>query len=347
MHPGMARFFAITNRGLEPVSAAEMARLPGLHVEQVGYRRVSAALRGDIANLLQLRTVDDVFVELAIWEGIGPQRSTLEELEARGRQLDFQAALEVIARVRPLRLTPAFSVTANFVGRRNYTAEEIKMALAAGIAARQRWPYTSEDQSQVNLRVFIEHDRAYVGMRLAEAPLHRRPYKQAHVSGSLKPPVAAALLQIAGVEPPACVLDPFCGAGTILIEAALLGAQACGGDRDPAAVRAASANAAHAGVQVRLLRWEAQSLPLAARSAGRVVTNLPWGRQVGIDENMVSFYRKICAALARVIREDGQIVLLTNAPQLVHFDGWERTAQTEISLFGQTPSILQFSASPP
>src|SRR5690606_19149211 len=102
---------------------------------------------------------------------------------------------------------------------------------AAGVEAISGWRYRPSDQeSEINIRLFMEHEHVYVGMRLGDRPLYKRPYKQAHVPGSLKPSVAAALLQLAGVQAGDRVLDPCCGAGTILIEAALMGARAQGGD---------------------------------------------------------------------------------------------------------------------
>ena len=45
----------------------------------------------------------------------------------------------------------------------------------------------------------------------------------------------------------------------------------------------ARANAAAAGVDVPIEQWDARALPLPDRSVERVVTNLPWGRQVAVD----------------------------------------------------------------
>jgi tRNA (guanine6-N2)-methyltransferase len=119
---------------------------------------------------------------------------------------------------------PTVSVTANFVGRRKYSTEEIKQAVAKGVNERYRWVYSERfDQSDLNLRLFLDHDRAVMGLRLSPTPLHRRPYKQEHLPGSLKPTIAAALGVLGEVEPGQIVLDPFCGAGTILTEAAVVG----------------------------------------------------------------------------------------------------------------------------
>jgi hypothetical protein len=59
----MPNIFALTTRGLEAISAAEIAAFPGVTLGETGYRRVSAASDA-LAPLLGLRTVDDVYLDL-------------------------------------------------------------------------------------------------------------------------------------------------------------------------------------------------------------------------------------------------------------------------------------------
>jgi 23S rRNA G2445 N2-methylase RlmL len=337
----LLELFAVTNRGLESIGADEMMRTRGLHITQIGYRRVHAIFAGNIGDLLALRTVDDLFIQLAEWQGIGPHRSTLALLEELALDLNLWQAVHVRAELQGLSDNPTFSVSANFVGRRNYTAAEIKAAVAKSVEAITGWRYQEDDrQSDSNIRLFIEHERALVGMRLATAPLHRRSYKQEHRPGSLKPSVAAALLFLAQTAPHHTVLDPCCGAGTILVEAAAIGAKAIGGDQEPAAVAAAQSNADAAGITINVQAWDARALPLDNASVDRIVTNLPWGRQVGVESTLADFYRSACAEMERVLKGNGCIVLLTNRPDLVIFTTCTITRQLEISLFGQQPAIL-------
>jgi 23S rRNA G2445 N2-methylase RlmL len=340
----MTRVFALTTRSLEAVSADEMGAVPGVQVKEVAYRRVAATCEAPLALLLGLRTVDDVFLDVGTWSGITRQRSTLTRLGKLSAKLGLHEAVAHCAEFRPIPRSPAFSITANFVGKRNYSTDDIKQACAEGIAQCTGWTYVPDDaEADLNVRVFIEHERAFVGLRLGEAPLHRRFYKQAHVPGSLKPSVAAALLALAEVPPGMHVLDPCCGAGTILIEAALGGALAQGGDRDPGAVAAARVNAVAAGVVIGLQEWDAQALPLDDGSIDRIVTNLPWGREVQVDAALGSFYRLACSEMRRVLAPGGRIVVLSNLPHQVDLPGLCCDTQIEISLFGQTPMVLVFS----
>ncbi|QYC43870.1 Ribosomal RNA large subunit methyltransferase K/L [Nonomuraea coxensis DSM 45129] len=75
-------------------------------------------------------------------------------------------------------------------------------------------------------RVTIEDERAVIAVRPAPRPLHRRAYKTASVRGTLHPPPAAAMGELAGLAGAGTaaagvgtVLDPCCGAGTTLRKA--------------------------------------------------------------------------------------------------------------------------------
>ena len=239
-------------------------------------------------------------------------------------------------------ISPTFSVTANFVGKRNYTAPEVKDAVADGVTRQCGWAYADDDrEADLNLRVFIEHDTALVGLRVAADPLHRRAYKQVHIPGALKPTVAAAMLQIAGVHEGRVVVDPFCGSGTIPIEAGLRGASGFGGDLEADALQGALQNAQAAQVGAAIVQWDVRTLPLRDQSVDAIVSNMPWGRQVQVDAQLSALYAAAFAEMHRVVVPGGSIVLLTTFPELLP---GEPAQEIEISLFGQNPKILRFTA---
>jgi tRNA (guanine6-N2)-methyltransferase len=335
--------FALTTRGLETVSAREMAALPGMALQQTAYRRIAAQYKGSPAPLLRLRTVDDVYLSLGTWDAISHTRDMLAHFQAYATQLDVSRALKTIREIRRIPTSATFSVTASFVGKRNYSSDEIKAAVAEGITSSLGFGYTTDDRTaNLNVRVFIDHEMAYVGLRLGQHPLHERDYKVVQRAGSLKPSVAAAMLYLAGLEPGHRLLDPCCGAGTILIEGAMMDAQARGGDIEAEAVEAARTNGKTAGVNITVEQWDARALPLANESTDRVVTNLPWGRQIVVDERLADFYRGACREMERVLALGGRVAILTSTPDLVRFEQLRETEAVEISLFGQKPQIMIF-----
>lgn len=335
------QIFTITTRGLEAISASEVASLPGMAIREVGYRRVKAVCDGNLEPVLGLRTVDDAYLSLAQWSGIGRPRSTLQTLLSLATDLDMDGAVRACRQLRAIPDSPVFSVTASFVGKRNYSTDEVKQAVAEGVRNRFPWKYSGDDRtSDLNLRVFIEHELAYLGVRLGKHPLHERPYKRVHLPGSLKPPVAAALVALAGMQVGSSLLDPFCGAGTIPIEAALSGLKAMGSDIDYTAIRASRENAA--GIQARIEQWDAAELPLEDDAVDCVVSNLPWGRQIRITASLATLYKCAFRQILRVAVPSGRIVLLTSLPGLLSEFNSLCVERREISVFGQTPTVMIF-----
>lgn len=338
-------FFIITPRGIEDIAGAEVAGQVGVTHVLVGYRRVDfVAPVAAIPQLLDLRCADDLFFAVAEWAEIGHQQRTLDQLATYAAQTDLRAARALCAQLRPLTTPTHFAISANFVGKRNYTTLDIKAALAAGVQQRHNWTYcATETAGALSLRLFIEHDRAVWGVRVGAYPLHRRLYRATAGPGALRPPVAAALARLVGAAPGVALLDPLCGAGTIVIEAALLGAQALGGDHDPAVLAIARANLAASHARATLRAWDATALPLPTASVECVATNLPFGRQVA-SADLDHLYRGVLREIARVLQPNGCAALLTTqidsvATALADLP-LEPVAQRTLSLQGQQPQVI-------
>lgn len=339
-------FFALTTAGLETISAQEITRLPGISVDTISYRCISGTCTSSLAALCGLRTVDDVFLEVANWTDIGRPRSNLDRLHYLAASLNLYAAAAACASMRAICHPPTFSLTVSFIGKRNYSSEEMKQALASGIEERHHgWVYQQDDRlADLNIRVFLVHENAHIGVRVSKTALHDRSYRRSNLPGALKASVAAALVQLAQVTPGSTVLDPCCGSGTILVEAALQGAIACGGDYNPNAVSAAQENGMAAGVTLPVSQWDATALPIADHSIEYVISNLPWGRQVQVEEALPLLYRRLFIEMHRVLAPSGKLVVLTNAPEMVNPPGMTCSERLDISLFGQRPTILIFSS---
>lgn len=86
--------------------------------------------------------------------------------------------------------------------------------------------------------------------------------------GKFNPQIAKALLNMFGAEPGNWVLDPFCGSGTSLVEAAHLGINAVGTDINPLAVFLANA-------KVQALSVPAESIQIAAQQVIALVKSRP------------------------------------------------------------------------
>src|SRR5262245_43997489 len=98
------KLFFLTTRGLESVSANEIAPLPSVRIERIGYRRITVSCAGSLAPLLGLRTVDDVFLDLATWRNVGRPRRTLALLRDLSSRLDLRAAAAKLTRLRGVQI---------------------------------------------------------------------------------------------------------------------------------------------------------------------------------------------------------------------------------------------------
>jgi 23S rRNA (guanine2445-N2)-methyltransferase / 23S rRNA (guanine2069-N7)-methyltransferase len=87
-------------------------------------------------------------------------------------------------------------------------------------------PSVSLDQPDVRIDVRLDHDRATVSLDLSGESLHRRAYRARGVAAPLKENLAAAILLRCGwptiAQSGGELVDPLCGSGTLLIEAALM-----------------------------------------------------------------------------------------------------------------------------
>ncbi|MEZ5988148.1 MAG: methyltransferase domain-containing protein [Planctomycetota bacterium] len=85
-------------------------------------------------------------------------------------------------------------------------------------------PDVDREDPDVPLRLVVDGERALLYRDLAGQSLHKRGWRPIQVRSPLNEVVAAGLLQLAGWDRRSPLVDPFCGSGTIVIEAALLAA---------------------------------------------------------------------------------------------------------------------------
>ncbi|MCP4472443.1 MAG: bifunctional 23S rRNA (guanine(2069)-N(7))-methyltransferase RlmK/23S rRNA (guanine(2445)-N(2))-methyltransferase RlmL [Gammaproteobacteria bacterium] len=89
-------------------------------------------------------------------------------------------------------------------------------------------PVVAKKQPDIQVHVNIHHNQATISLDLSGESLHRRGYRLQHTGAPLKEHLAAALLVQAGwnseAGEPRRLLDPMCGSGTFVIEAAMMAA---------------------------------------------------------------------------------------------------------------------------
>lgn len=74
----------------------------------------------------------------------------------------------------------------------------------------------------VRIHLFLTADTATLYIDTSGEPLYKRGFKPAAVEAPLKENLAAGILRLSGWSPGETLLDPMCGSGTFLIEAAMI-----------------------------------------------------------------------------------------------------------------------------
>lgn len=98
----------------------------------------------------------------------------------------------------------------------------MKKAIVERMKTRYRRNWFDEDGPAYPLRVSIKKDVVTVGLDTSGAALHKRGYRVAPVIAPISETLAAALIALTPWHPDRILADPFCGSGTIPIEAAMI-----------------------------------------------------------------------------------------------------------------------------
>lgn len=210
-------------------------------------------------------------------------------------------------------------------------------AVAERVTAELDRPPAADDAPAQTVLVRVQRDVVTISLDATGVSLHQRGYRQAVAKAPLRETLAAACVVASGWDRKKPFVDPFCGAGTLAIEAAMLArrlppgrqrAFACwdwpsfdeerwqrlvaaadadvldrevvvqATDRDAGAIEATLANAGRAGVVVHAEQRSISDLVLPPK-AGWLVTNPPYGQRVGDPAKVRDLYDRT----GQVLRE--------------------------------------------
>ena len=198
-------------------------------------------------------------------------------------------------------------------------------------------PDVERTAPDVRIHAFLEKDRGTLYLDTSGEPLFKRGWRPGPSEAPLRENLAAGIVLLSGWQPGEALLDPMCGAGTILAEAAAMargrapGAQRSfgfeklsafnaalwesvkraksseektpvlyGSDNDPQALKAARRTLATAGVERWVTLEQADVLERAAPApAGVMIANPPYGERMGSADELARFYPKLGDALKK------------------------------------------------
>lgn len=199
----------------------------------------------------------------------------------------------------------------------------------------------------VELRAFVKEGRATLSLRLHSVPDPRFDYRLSTVPASIHPAAAAAVLYAhrTFMQKQHTVLDPCCGAGTLMIERAkLMGTRALTGtDISPSAWRIARGNCHAAGLHAKVYNRDARGFH-SDYGVDEIICNLPFGHRVGNHESNESLYDTLLAQWPALLKPNGFVLAITNEKglfkQLAQKHGWRVVRQTPFSSGGLSPSAF-------
>ena len=198
-----------------------------------------------------------------------------------------------------------------------------------------RRPDVNRTAPDVRIHAFLEGEKGTLYLDTSGEPLFKRGWRKAAGEAPLRENLAAGIVMLSGWKLDEPLLDPMCGGGTLLVEAAAMargrapGAkrafgfeklkafqpkafaeirgeaeastpQLFGSDNDPKALGMARRNLGEAGVERWVKLERADVLERAAPApSGVLIANPPYGERLGTEADLARFYPALGDALKK------------------------------------------------
>ncbi|MDT8385421.1 MAG: bifunctional 23S rRNA (guanine(2069)-N(7))-methyltransferase RlmK/23S rRNA (guanine(2445)-N(2))-methyltransferase RlmL [Gammaproteobacteria bacterium] len=223
------RLFATAPKGMEGLLADEL-RLLG--AANVGETRAGVGFQGDLATAYRVclwsRIANRVLLPVAQFPAADP-----DQLYQGVLAIDWQQHLAVDGS-----LAVDFSSVRSEITHTQFGAQKVKDAIVDQFRHETgERPSVDKDCPDLRVNVFLFRDQATVNIDLSGDSLHRRGYRLGAGGAPLKENLAAGILLRAGwptiAQAGGGLVDPMCGSGTLVIEAALMAADSAPGLQRP------------------------------------------------------------------------------------------------------------------
>jgi len=226
----------------------------------------------------------------------------------------------------------------------------VKKAIVSRLGEKYGINWFKETGVKYQVEFFIFRDRATLMIDTSGVALHKRGYRPQQFTAPLRETLAAAIAATARPREDVLFWDPFCGSGTIAIEAAMLmtgrapgvnrgfsaeafpqfsgeiwkaareeardlvkksAFEAYASDIDPAAIDIARECIAHAGVKDNVKIFRRDALTITTEGRrGTIVCNPPYGERIDAEGGVDNLYRKMGKHFATL--DSWQIYVITS-----------------------------------
>jgi putative N6-adenine-specific DNA methylase len=245
---------------------------------------------------------------------------------------------------------------------RLYHSGAIEQRVMQGIARRMKDSPPPADvdtiEQAASLVVRMDHDICTISLDASGQPLHRRGYRLNPSLAPLREDIARAVVLASAWDRQRPLIDPLCGSGTLLIEAAMLASNwppgvgrsfgieptalaekvsmdavkqdrmtrvkplsvlIFGSDRDERAIAATKENLSGLDFPIQLAVSPLSATELPQQPLS-IVTNPPWGGRVSADQHLNPLYRSI-GDLRRRAEAGSSLALVTSRRELAYKTG--------------------------
>lgn len=135
---------------------------------------------------------------------------------------------------------------------------------------------------------------------------------------TLHPKLSRAMVNLTEVSEGRTLLDPFCGTGSIVMEAASVGAKALGSDLSEEMVEGAGENLRHFRLEGELRHCDVGDIPREFDSVDVVATDPPYGRSSGsMGEDIGLLLRRAFKAFHEVLPRGGRVAICLPAKEYI------------------------------
>ena len=346
--------------GLEGPIADELKRLDIADVAAENGRVYFSGGDAELARAnICLRIGERVLIELGCFEA-----RSFDELFEGTKALPWEAMLPSDA---------AFPVKGYSLNSTLFSVSDCQKIIKKAVVERLKSVYGlewfPESGALYQIQFSIMKDRVSLCIDTSGEGLHKRGYRPAHNAAPLKETMAAAMVKFSRYRGRDDFCDPFCGSGTIPIEAALIAKNRApglnrsftaqrwqsipprvwqdereaarerefngdyrivGSDIDPKALEIARENARRAGVDDVVRFEQADAMQFDRQTErGVIVTNPPYGERIMEKQEAERLYRAFGAAYAKT--ENWQLYLLSSHTEFERCFG--RTADKKRKLY--------------
>uniref|UniRef100_UPI00398EB57A THUMP domain-containing protein 2 n=1 Tax=Pristiophorus japonicus TaxID=55135 RepID=UPI00398EB57A len=207
---------------------------------------------------------------------------------------------------------------------KSFTSQELGRAIGVALGREMGWKAELRNP-MLEVYVHLSDIHCVVGIPIVRLPLASRDYIK---SAGLRSTVAWAMAYLADIKAGSLVLDPMCGLGTILLEAAKEWPNAYyhGIDNTDSQLQMASANVCFAKLSnnIDLMRASVTELPLLTESIDVVISDIPFGKKFKISQDTKTIMPYILKEMVRVLSADGTLVLLLSQELSLDIQQWQK-----------------------